>query len=194
MSPTVRAQWLTFNAPLEGRVTWMYLDVRGLVTTGIGFLIDPLPAALDLPWVKPDGTLAARGEIMVEWQQVKANLALAHTGAGAAERVTQLRLTDATVDASALAKFDANAATLSHFPAFSALDTWPDGAQLALASMAWAMGPGFGPHWPHFAAACEAQDWAAAAANCWMDDSHNAGLTARNEANRAALLGCVATA
>jgi len=40
----------------------MYVDVKGLVTTGIGNLIDLLSAALELPFHHNDGTPVTPGE------------------------------------------------------------------------------------------------------------------------------------
>jgi GH24 family phage-related lysozyme (muramidase) len=193
MNPTVRAQWLTWNAQFEGYIYWMYLDIRGLVTTGVGQLIDPLPAALGLPWMFKGGMSATPSQITAEWQAVKGNHALAHLGAAAAGACTQLRLPDTAIDADALARLDRNAHILTAWPAFAEFDTWPPGAQLGLLSMAWAMGPAFaaGGGWPSFCAACTAQDWSSAAESCWMDDSHNPGLTPRNKATRDAFLSAV---
>lgn len=42
--------WNDFNRPLEGRVPYMYLDVKGLVTTGLGNLIDSTADAEQLAW------------------------------------------------------------------------------------------------------------------------------------------------
>lgn len=183
MNPAVRAQWLAFNAPLEGRVTWMYLDIEGLVTTGEGQLIDPPSVAQDMNWNKPDGTLASRAEVLYEWLTVKNNHALAHDGAAAAEHVTALRLPESVLDADALDRAERFATILAAYPQFAAFDMWPADAQLGVLSMAWAMGPGFPRTWPKFSAACLAQDWLAAAANCEMDASHNPGLVARNVAD-----------
>src|SRR6185369_17350938 len=61
---------------LEGRVEYMYLDVNGLVTTGVGFLIDPIGTARSLSWrhkTTPLGTgvLASPGDVTNEWNLVK---------------------------------------------------------------------------------------------------------------------------
>lgn len=37
--------FLDFTIPLEGKVSSMYLDVKGLVTTGIGNLVDQIGRA-----------------------------------------------------------------------------------------------------------------------------------------------------
>jgi hypothetical protein len=194
MNAAVRAQWLAFNAPLEGRVTWMYLDIKGLVTTGEGQLIDPAGIAQDMNWNRPDGSLASRAEVLYEWLTVKNNHALAHDGATAAEHVTALRLPESVLDADALDRLDRFARILAAYPPFAAFDTWPADAQLGVLSMAWAMGPGFPRTWPKFSAACMAEYWWAAAKNCEMDASQNPGLAARNVANVAAFERAAAVA
>lgn len=41
MYPSVTSFFRVFNEPLEGVVAYMYLDIKGLVTVGVGNLIDP---------------------------------------------------------------------------------------------------------------------------------------------------------
>jgi hypothetical protein len=36
MHQSVQDAWVPFNSPLAGVVNFMYLDVRGLLTTGMG--------------------------------------------------------------------------------------------------------------------------------------------------------------
>src|SRR6266480_95273 len=96
---SVRNGFLSFSQPLEGRVRWMYLDIKGLVTTGVGNLIDPVASALKLPFVhKGDGSPANEAEISAEWQRLKGNQALAQKRHTACEAITELRLTDAAID------------------------------------------------------------------------------------------------
>ena len=65
MKQSVRDAFVDFTAALEGVVPWMYLDVKGLVTVAIGNLIDPVAAALSLPFVrKGTTTRATKGEIL----------------------------------------------------------------------------------------------------------------------------------
>ena len=82
MRKSVEEAWIGFSTRFEGRIQWMYLDILGLVTTGIGNLIDPKPAALSLPW-RHVGTYerATVGEISVEWDMMKSRKGLAQTGA-----------------------------------------------------------------------------------------------------------------
>jgi GH24 family phage-related lysozyme (muramidase) len=183
--PAVRDAWLPWNAPIEGIVSWMYLDIRGLVTTGLGQLCDPCILALALPWQSADGISASTAQVESAWQAVKANLALAHEGAAAAEDVTVLRLPQSDIAATALATLDRYAAILAAFPALAGFGAWPADAQLGALSMAWAMGPGFPRLFPHWCADCQAGDWTQAAVDCWMADAGNAALRRRNLANRA---------
>jgi IPT/TIG domain-containing protein len=187
MYPSVRAAFLSFSTRFEGRMPYMYLDVRGLVTIGVGNLIDPVDLALPLPFMqKADLAAATQDEIRVDWQTVKGrqDLAMAHDYLQQFDALTALKLTDESIDQIVLGKLDSNEATLSNTPEFADLDTWPVDAQLGLFSMAWAAGSGFGGGFLRFRAACAAKDWNTAATESNMDDTHNPGLRPRNEANR----------
>jgi GH24 family phage-related lysozyme (muramidase) len=182
MYSSVRNGFPGFTQPLEGRVSWMYLDVKGLVTIGVGNLIDPQSAAVGLPFVhKTDGSAASIAEIAAEWTALKGNQALATKGYRACDPLTKLRLTDEAIDALVLGRLDQNEAFLKK--TFTAWDQWPADAQLGVLSMAWAMGPGFPVDWPTFTAACKAQDWSTAAANCHISEIGNAGVKPRNVAD-----------
>lgn len=181
MTPELKARWVAFNAPFEGRVRWMYLDIKGLVTTGVGNLIDPVEYALALPW-KRGGERVGPSVIRDEWERVKGDTRLAQAGYIAAGTVTTLRLDDPDIDALVLAKLGANHAVLQR--RFPEIDAWPLEAQMAVHSMAWAMGPGFPRTWPRFSAACDVRNWASAAAECWIPDDKNPGLHPRNVKNR----------
>jgi GH24 family phage-related lysozyme (muramidase) len=50
MHASAQAAWQTFITGHEGNVAHMYLDTKGLVTIGIGNLIDPISLALTLPF------------------------------------------------------------------------------------------------------------------------------------------------
>lgn len=179
--PSVRAQFVAFSSPLEGVIPWMYLDVKRLVTTAIGVLIDPLPLAVALPWRRSDGTRASPDEIRDDWQRVKGRPELAVQGAAAAGRVAQLRLSAADVEAVTLAKLDQMAAALVRdFPAFS---SWPPDAQLATLSLVWAVGTALPSGWPRLTAALRAQDWDRAAVECLIRTDGNPGVAPRNHKN-----------
>jgi GH24 family phage-related lysozyme (muramidase) len=192
MFPCVRSAFKGFTAKFEGVVQWMYLDVKGLVTTGIGNLIDPVEQSLDIPWQKADETPATRDEIRAEWESVKGQKQLAQAGCNAAKKVTGLRLSDDAVDDLVLQRLDANAAYLAkHLDGF---EEFPADAQMAILSMSWALGPGFLPKWPKLSAAIAARDWDAAAENCGISTKGNAGVAPRNDADVALFKNAAAVA
>ena len=183
MHQSVRDAFVSFQTQFEGRVKHMYLDIKGLVTTGIGNLIDPLTdGVVSLPWVQRGTTTrASEAEIRADWAAVKA--AGAGKVASAYAPLTKLELTDEAIDQLVLAKAEANEAFIRKTPEFASYDTWPADAQLGLMSMAWAQGASFAK-WPNFRAAVAAGDWARAAEECRLDETGNPGLKPRNEANR----------
>ena len=164
LSPDVRAGFPAFTQRFEGRVRWLYLDVKGLVTTAVGVLVDPVERAIGLSWRHDDGTLATEDEIRGEWSTVKAMPFGLRYAAEFYRLHDGLSLSDVTIDALALSRLDADVALLER--TFGDLTAWPSGAQTALCSMAWAMGAGFPATWPKFTAACRRGDWRGAAVEC----------------------------
>lgn len=164
----------------------MYLDVKGLVTTGIGNLIDSVGAAQALPWRHgANGPLASASEVADAWNNLKSHQELKLLGGGnkAFQNLNDLRLDADGIKQVVLNKLDANEVILrTRFPGF---DAWPADAQLGLLSMAWAMGPNF--KFPKFEAAVNqlAPDFKAAAALSHMNAAGNPGLVPRNTANEA---------
>jgi len=177
---SVAEAFVRFTAPLEGVVPFMYLDVKGLVTTAIGNLIDPIQYALPLPFRHKDGTPATKSEIAAEWNRVKGHQAMRMRGGMAYASVTTLRLDKAGIDQVVQRKLAQNVDHLKR--RFAQWDEWPADAQLATLSMAWACGPAF--RFPMLTAALRAQRWAIAAVECRMDERGNPGLAPRNVANR----------
>lgn len=180
MRQAVRDAFVGFTATFEGVVSWMYLDVKGLVTTAIGNLIDPLQYALPLPWIRPDGTPATHEEIAAEWTLVKGHPTAAREGHRVLRGVTNLRLTDDGIRRVVERKFSQNWAHLRS--RFAEIETWPADAQLATLSMAWALGPAFG--YPMLCAALHARKFDLAAAECGISERGNPGVAPRNVANR----------
>jgi hypothetical protein len=180
MRDRVIAHWATFNEPLESREHNMYLDVKGLVSTGIGNLIDatrtPLTAPTDqeramslamageLDWLNPDGLSASPDEVAAEWDMVKSRMDLAPRGGGAFRDITTLRITDEEIDRFVLLKVDQFETFLKGRTEFADFDNWPADAQLGLLSMAWGMGPAF--KFPKFQAFVAAGDFENAATEC----------------------------
>ena len=55
MHASVKNALSNFLKQYEGKVNFMYLDVKGLVTVGIGHLIDPVNMALKLEFGQKGG-------------------------------------------------------------------------------------------------------------------------------------------
>lgn len=198
MKDTVRPRVVPFMAQFEGVIPWMYLDVRGLVTTAIGDLIDSIGAALSCPWKNSDGTPASSQDIAAEWQLVKGHVGMALWGGGSFKTVTKLRLTPDGIVAVVAKRLDSMDRILNS--RYANWEQLPDDAQLAVLSMAWAAGPAFKA--PKFDAALASGNWATYATDvhgdkvlvggcayeCHLDDSQNPGLRPRNAANKALFL------
>ncbi len=179
MRAAVAEAFVAFSAPLEGVVPFLYLDVRGLVTTAIGVLVDPVSAAIHLPWVRPDGSPASHSEIVSEWSKVKSRQDMKLRGGGAFKAISSLRLTDEgvrQVTQTVLERMDRQLA--ARFPEYA---EWPADAQLATLSMAWACGPAF--RFPRLEAALRNRDFLTAAAECGISTEGNPGVQPRNRAN-----------
>ncbi len=190
MRTAVSKAFKSFSTKFEGYLTYMYGDVKNLVTTGMGNLIDPISTARNLPWVNSDGSAASFQQITDAWNAVKARTDLASKGGKAYESVTSIRLTEAGIDQLIQSRLASNEKTLrGTYPDY---DSWPADAQLALLSMAWAMGPAF--KFPSFTKAIKKSppDFTTAAAQCKMDETGNAGLKPRNVANKKLFLNAAA--
>lgn len=182
MYSSVHQAFVSFSRRFEGYVSWMYLDQLGLVTVGLGNLIDSVSAAQALRWVwRQDGKPATTAQVDDEWKRVKSLQGMRMKGGGAFAEVTFLEATPESVDALIEAKLtEAERVIRVHMPAY---DSWPADAQLAALSMAWAVGPDFALKFPRFTAAANAGDWRTAADECRIATPVNPSLTARNKAN-----------
>lgn len=191
MKASVRSAFVSFTAPLEGVVPFMYLDILGLVTTAIGNLIDPKEHAHACPFVRMDGTPATRQEISEDWERVKGRQDMKLRGGFAFRSVAQLRLTPVGIEQVVFLKLDQMERELKkRFPEF---EEWPADAQLATLSMSWACGPHF--RFPSLADALQKKDFAAAARHCHINTDgpdgvagtldDNRGVIPRNVANKA---------
>ena len=188
--PSVQSQFRAFNEPFEGAISHMYLDVLGLVTVGVGNLIDPVSVATTLPFrfknkpgIAMPGALASKEQIAAEWQKLKSNTSLARKGHLACASITDLELDNAGVDAVISERLAKNESYLKRQGPFKDFDTWPADGQLALLSMAWAMGPAGALNFHHFCDSCAKLDFKAAATQCKMNEQGNPGLIPRNKAN-----------
>lgn len=198
MWPVVHERWFNINAPLEGVVAWMYLDIKGLVTTGVGNYLPDARYASTLPWVRKD-TLAeaSQQEVMDEYGMLESRKDLAKLGHTACAGITRLRLTGEGMHKLVMSKFNANAVLLKK--RYPDIDTWPAAAQVAVSSLAWACGPHY--KFPKLDEALAARDWGAAAVQIHMNEYttgphgeqiKNAGLVPRNKMNKALMLEALA--
>jgi hypothetical protein len=182
MKEAVKNIFPEFNKNFEGYVPWMYLDVKTLITCGVGILIDPVSLAVNLPFTKKDGSKASKTEIIAEWSLIKSHTELAKLGHRAAEKYCALRLSNASIDKLVINKLEQNEQYLieHHFPNF---ENWPADAQLAVLSMAWALGSNFPATWKKLKVSCLAENWKEAALQCHINEVGNAGVKPRNAAN-----------
>jgi hypothetical protein len=190
MRDAVRDAFYDFNRVFEGDIPYLYQDVLGLVSVGVGILCDPVELAYHLPFVRADGSPASRTEIILEWRKIKALGAgdyksgnpAAKNGHLYARPHTSLRLTEEGLRSTLLGKLNQNVAYLrNRFPEW---DSWPADAQLGVLSLAWGCGPAF--RFPKCEAALRAKDFRTAAAECRMvaNGVELYGLKPRNKANR----------
>lgn len=215
MSPlraAVRAIFPSFSARYEGDISWPYKDVRGLITVGLGCLIDPVDRALGLPWVDAVSRRpVTRATVRAEWARLKAMASM--TGAVAARQrdVTSIRLTPEGIEQLAHVRLDATVqGLLGRWPSFGDM---PANVQLVLCSMAWALGTGkLIAEFPKFGRHIDAGNWGraemhrnevvytGAAAECLIrvgekgDPDYNPGVIGRNSANRALLVAATRAA
>jgi hypothetical protein len=195
MQQIVRQQFRKFSATLEGDVTWMYLDVKGLVTTGRGNLIDSVGEALGLDWQYRDrpGSLASDPDVTKEWNRIKnspESKALQGHGGGHYKSVTTLDVTSESLDYLFDGMLASNETTLKNLrhlsnQPYADFEDWPADAQLGLLSMAWAMGPSFskGHSWHGFVQAVVDRNWQQAAKESHISEANNAPIWKRNVAN-----------
>jgi GH24 family phage-related lysozyme (muramidase) len=183
----VEVNWFDWNARFEGVVEHFYADIRGLVTIGVGNLVDPVSLALALPMRRlSDKALASPAEIKAEWLRVKNDPDAARLGPWNKKTATWLYLPSTDIRALVDEKLQQVASSLCE--RFPALPDMPADVQVVLCSMAWAMGTGFPRKFPKFSACIDRQDWKGAAEECKIRESDNPGVKGRNRANRAHLL------
>lgn len=161
-----------FTSKYEGVCQHMYLDTKGHVTAGVGFLLPDLAAAQRLSW-RPAGA------VRLDWLMVtsmRAGLA-----AAAYRKATVARLDESAMRAEFGRKMAAYEGTVARsLPRYYTL---PPEVRVAVMDIAWQCGPGFLATWPKFRAALLARDWEAAAVDSFRKDAQ----AARNDATAALL-------
>jgi len=179
--------WFAFNTPLEGDVPRLYADVKGLITCSMGILVDPMPAALAIDWELPGGIPASKDVVARAWRAVKNDPKCAKLGwkyaAGLPEN--NVRLSPETSRRLVLDKLESNDLRMRiRFPDWN---DRPADAQLAIHSMAWAMGPMFFKKFPKFTAAFTRGDYETASDQCAISPAY-VTIVERNARNSQLLL------
>jgi len=190
---SVVASFLPWSKPLEGYTNFPYTDAHGLVTTGMGNLIDGLASGQTMggtcghgtstPCGQPTPTGSARAlpwspnNLDADWAAIKA--AWPATQSLACKGLTSSRLSDDAIQDLIASKMKAIEADLiAGLPGFAQA---PADAQLAAYSMSWAMGSAFAKTWTKFRNAFNSGDYAGAAAESHMK---GVGIDMRNLANK----------
>jgi GH24 family phage-related lysozyme (muramidase) len=185
----------------EGFYSSMYLDSVGLVTIGYGTMLPDANTAAAISFIHKKGTVATVAEIRAAYNVIhsgsaaqKAALPKQKFGARHYEKVTDLRITQATASQLRDTHIDADYQQLrSIYPKF---DDFPDAARIALFDMIYNLGAGHGKTRHHRAtglrayvgmnAAIARGEWAKAAQLC-----HRHGIPpARNAATAALFKSC----
>lgn len=170
MYPSVAQAFRPLSGRLEGIFSTMYPDVLGLVTTGLGNLIDASANPAVAPWSpalmwtwrdrlthQPVGEPA----VIAEWKRMKDNPDLMQAGPATKRAAATLYLDEGEVDRLFTWRLHADEQILAkRFPGWEA---FPADAQMAILLVAWAAGAGF--RWPNTVSNILARDWRAASAN-----------------------------
>lgn len=181
--------WFAMCEPLEGRVYGFYLDVKGLVTVGVGNLRDTVESAARLPLrvvesaehlgaAPEDAPRATSEEIRQAWHDLKQHQALRNRHWREALKRNRLRLTKRDVDKLVAEQLYENERfALRDFPMWRSL---PADLQLCIMSIAWAAGPAFARKWPRFTAAVHRGDYVTAGLESQLRTESNPGIVPRN--------------
>lgn len=182
-----------FHERFEGCTRYPYVDVKNLLTVGIGCLIDPVSEeVLALPWQDEFGNPIDSTTVRVQLEKLK-GMGFAGKTAGFQSQYTTIRLSMSGVNDLAERRLAIDDAFLAR--RFGWYATAPADAQLGVLSMAWPMGPGF--QFPKFEAFAAAGNWATyaqspgqprvlvggAANECRISTVGNPGVAPRNTAN-----------
>jgi hypothetical protein len=161
MYDSVKNPLIALFTDLESPIKYMYLDINGHVTTGIGFLIDSIDAARKYEWVHigaagSEGPRATPEEIAKEWQQVKDQKSKVNLKMGGVNFINHclrskppliiLQLSDKEYDRMSqkcLLTAQGHEASLKARPEgyFRDFDQYPADAQLGVLTYAYCQGP-----------------------------------------------------
>jgi GH24 family phage-related lysozyme (muramidase) len=160
----------------EGDKSFMYLDTRGYVTTGIGNKLGSVAAALELPWQhKETGRPATPAEIGGAFERVRgltSKYAAKHPdGKNPFSATHYEEKSDLVLGPGAARELAAHRLETEFLPGLRAalpgFDHYPLPAQRALVDMAYTLGVnGLETKFPNMIAACKAGDFERAAEQC----------------------------
>ncbi len=183
MRQIVRDNFIRFSEPLEGIVPHMYQDSKGLVTVGMGNLIEPIQLGWPLPWRRKDGTLAGTTEYVAEWNTINGKDSLAKDGWTAATPLCSLHLSPEDIRSLVYLKMDQNEILIKRrVPNFDSLCA---DAQLMLHSWAWAVGPN--AEYPRMLRYINRGDFMGAIGECEINPKVGTVIL-RNDANKRLLV------
>jgi hypothetical protein len=155
---------------------------------GYGFLVDPVELALELQWVdKITGKPADESAVRRDFAKVKAAQHMRYRPASEIAPLTSVRLSDAEMNRGARVKLEQFWSEIKSIKGLEDAEKWPADAQLAVVSMAWAVGTGDRPEslrrgWPQFRSLMAAGRFAEAAEESWIRTTGNPGVRPRNKA------------
>lgn len=191
MREHVKQIFPTFTVRHEGLFLSPYVDIRNLVTVSAGVLCDPIELAIDLPWMIGERA-ATHAEIRDDWQALKSRPELKSWTAKKQASLTSIRLTQDASDALVRKRLQANVAYVRKF-----LRNWdeaPSDAQLASASLFWAVGAGVDKTRPGLVSAFNAADWEGCKAHSRIRESNNPGVVGRNRDQELCWDNCITSA
>jgi len=167
----VLSAFVAYSKNFEGCLPFPYLDVKRLVTVGIGELENDIHDFFALPFTI-DGRPALTAEKSYGYSQLR-NCGLDPRKGGVQyENVTRLRLSDAAITTLTSMKLSQNERVIEAFiPEFYILCS---DAQLAIHSMSWALGAACWPKWPKLTAAIRSGAWDVANQQCQPSDAEMA--------------------
>lgn len=189
----VRANWAAKNKRHEGRIPWLYLDRKGLLTVAVGILVKSLLQLYGYRWIsRATGAPATHEEIAAAREAIMDPERLARLkeyGATESRKIPEvynIYLPEEELDRIVLERFDAfDAALCKTFPD---LPAWPIPAQYAVMSMAWAVGTDLPRTYPKMTAALRQRDFLGARDECHISEVGNEGVAERNVWNKALYL------
>lgn len=151
----------------EGNTDFLYLDSKGKVTVGVGFMLPDENSALAFPFLDFDDNPASDEQKRAEWRTVHA-LATGHS-AGWYEDSTNLYLSDDFIESHLQSLVAESFNELTRiYPDFC---KYPSAARVALQDMIYNLGmTKLNENFPSLKAAVNRQDWVTAAA-----ESHRKG-------------------